>query len=211
MATTEEIAEVWTMLHANYTYHARQLSEQYGIEKAQDMLDKLLSGIWLPVLADVPAEMLKASALQYVARGNVFFPQVGELREIAFDLMDTAEGRDATPYDGWAEVMRAMRSHSVYDKTAIVWRDPIAGHSLDAIGGMRSVRFCSETSLPVLMSQFVKAYRTLQGRVRDEHRMLPDVKQLVARMSMEHLLGQAERKELDAGAGESSDPTEWNG
>lgn len=209
MATTEEIVEIWTMLHANYTYYARQLSEQYGVEKAQDMLDKLLSGIWIPILSDVPVDVLKASALQYVARGNVFFPQVGELREIAFDLTDTAEGRDATPYDGWAEVMRVMRSHSMYDRSPIMWRDPIAGNSLDAIGGMRAVRFCNETSLPVLMTQFVKAYRTLQGRVQDEQRMLPDVKQLVARMSFEHLLGQAERKELDAG--ESSDPTEWNG
>jgi hypothetical protein len=211
MANTEEITEVWTMLHANYTYHARQLSEQYGTEKAQDMLDKLLSGIWLPILADVPSEILRAAALQYVARGNIYFPQVGELREIAFDLMDTAEGRDATPYDGWADVLRAMRNHSVYDKTAIVWRDPIAENALSAIGGMRSVRFCNETGLPVLMSQFVKAYRTLQGRVRDGQRMLPEVKQLVERMSFEHLLGQVERKELGSGAGEPSELSEWNG
>jgi hypothetical protein len=207
MATTKEIVAVWGMIHANYTYYARQLGESYGDERARDMLDQLLSGVWLPILADVPGEVLKAAALQYIARGNVYFPQVGELREIAFDLTDTAGGRTQTPYTGWQEVMALMRSHSAYDLRPLAWTDEVARQALEAIGGMRAVRFCAETSLTVLMTQFVKAYRTIQGRVQDGQRMLPQVKALIGRMAMENRLAAgAERPALAAGEEEL-----WNG
>lgn len=209
MASDSEITGIWNLLHSNYSYFGRQLQEQYGSDKAADMLDKLLSGIWIPVLADIPADILRAAALQYVSRGNVYFPQVGELREIAFDMTDIIEGRDRTPYDGWNEVIRLMRSHSIYDRRPIVFRDETAEDALAAIGGMRAVRFCNESSLPFLMCQFIKAYRTIQGRIKDGQRMLPGVKQLIARLAMDNLLGQVERKEL--AAGDSADETEWNG
>lgn len=208
MANHDEITGIWNLLHANYSYFGRQLAEQYGADKASDMLDKLLSGIWIPVLSDIPADILRAAALQYVSRGNVYFPQVGELREIAFDMTDVIEGRDRTPYDGWNEVMKLMHAHSIYYRNPIVFHDDTAEDALKAIGGMRTVRFCNESSLPFLMCQFIKAYRTIQGRIKDGQRMLPGVKQLIARLAMDNLLGQVERKELVSG---SDDETEWNG
>ena len=70
MATELEIKQVHNLLAINYPAHVAKLS-------AADIQAQL--ALWVQLLGDLPGDVLKAAALQHMARSQ-WFPAVAELR-----------------------------------------------------------------------------------------------------------------------------------
>jgi hypothetical protein len=203
MATSEEIEMVWNLLTVNYQY----IQRQYTDEQLVDLLC-----IWKQLLSDVPGTALKAATLDYISK-NKWFPSVAELRETAFGFIQRASGDEHDAFTGWQEALR--NSHVWYPgldprySKQITWSDPDAEMAAGIIGGLRAIKFCEERQLSWVQAQFVKAYNTIDKRRMEDERMLPQVRELLdrvsERMSLGHDLMTSARAELP----EAND--EWNG
>lgn len=87
MATNDEIAKILAMLAASYP---------------RFQLTRETISAYVQLLGDVPADALKAAAMQCATNGT-FFPSVHELRQAVMDL-NRAASNVPDPYTAWNDV-----------------------------------------------------------------------------------------------------------
>lgn len=128
------------------------------------------------ILSDLPPELLQAAALEWGSKDTPWPPSAGQLRAVAFDLLERREGIP-TAGEAWAEVLKHINLYappSVSD-----FSNPLVHRALQAIGGNRAVCMAQEDVIGVTRAHFRKAYQALRARERDEQRMLPQVREII--------------------------------
>lgn len=126
------------------------------------------------ILHDIPAELLKAATIQYGSEDHDFLPSAGKLRQLAFDLLDTADGRIG-PYEAWDEVCKAVGSHGVY-RGDPEFEDPAVSKAIAGVGGWRAVCMAPEDAIMSTRARFVEAFKRARAKERKQQRMLPQVR-----------------------------------
>lgn len=178
MATSEEIEMVWNLLATNYQYIQRQCT-------AEQLADLLC--IWKQLLSDIPCDALKAATLDFISKSK-WFPSVAELRDASFGFIHRANGDEHDAFSGWQEALKNSRiwypGLSPAFSKPVVWDDPRARMAVNSIGGLRAIKFSEERQLAWLQAQFVRAYNVIEKRDIDDERMLPQVRELIDRMSL---------------------------
>lgn len=133
--------------------------------------------IYLRLLADIPADLLKAAALAHVTKSQ-FFPTVAELRDAGAALMERALGLP-NAYDAWNEVCRAITTHGHYRRPE--FSHTLIQKSVDACGGWRAL--CMSENQVADRARFFQVYETYQGREKEDNRQLPEVSSMIAALS----------------------------
>lgn len=133
--------------------------------------------IYLKLLADIPADLLKAAALAHVTKSQ-FFPTVAELRDAGAGLMERASGVP-NAYDAWHEVCRAISTHGHYHLPE--FSHPLVKKAVDACGGWKTL--CMSENQIADRARFFQVYEVYQGRQQEENRMLPEVASMITMLA----------------------------
>lgn len=173
MATELEIKQVHNLLTINYPAQTTKLS-------AADISNQL--ALWVQLLADIPGEVLKAAALQHMARSQ-WFPAVAELRHEAGAIVAPAA---QTAIEAWGEVTAAMASARYYRYADGFhefpqFADPVTQKVVDALGWGN---LCASEDGTADRARFLQGYEAIAKRHQEERATLPLVRELTARLSM---------------------------
>jgi len=155
-------------------------------EGLQEALDA-----YYALLHDLPSDVFQAAA-QHHAATSKWFPTAAELREQTFELIDRAQGR-ISAYQAWDEVLTAVGSVGVY-RGEPEWSDPGVAYAVAGVGGWRAICMTPEQSLFSTRARFLEAFKQRRYEERTDQRALPQVRELVKRLSMG-----AERPALEGG------------
>jgi len=138
--------------------------------------------VYYQTLGDLPTDQLKAAVQSYIAQDTPWPPSAGQLRNAAFDLIETVENKlDANL--AWGEVVKKLGADGHIRIPQ--FSDPTIDASVEAIGGWRYICFSPESAMVSNRARFVTAYEVLVKRTRDNERMLPQVRDIVKRLAVE--------------------------
>lgn len=133
--------------------------------------------IYLRLLSDIPADVLKAAALAHVTK-SAFFPAVAELRDAAAGLMERAMNVP-TAYDAWDEVCQRIATHGHYRLPE--FSHPLVKKAVDGCGGW--VTLCMSENQIADRARFFQVYEVYQGRQKEDNRMLPEVAGMISSLA----------------------------
>jgi len=130
------------------------------------------------ILGDLPTDLLKAATLQIGSEARPFFPAAGELRQVAFDLIDQQAGVP-NAWDAWTEVCRKIGVDGHVHTPE--FSHPLVSQTIDAVGGWLTL--CMSENSVADRARFVQAYEVLSKRECYRVRMLPQVRATAARLA----------------------------
>jgi hypothetical protein len=130
----------------------------------------------------LPLDLLKAAVQDYIARDTPWPPSAGQLRNAAFDFLDSANGDRLSALQAWGEVVRKIGVDGHIRTPSFSSNDITA--AVDAIGGWRYLCLSPEDALVSHRARFTAVYETLEKRRRDGQRMLPQVREVAERLRM---------------------------
>ena len=149
------------------------------------------ANMYYTVLQDLDMDLLKAAVLQIVATSK-WFPAASEIRSAAFDLVEQSEGVPDWP-QAWEQVLSEMGRVGYYGKPE--WTHECIGAAVRAVGGWRLL--CHSTNQVADRARFAEVYGMTVSRERDTMRMLPAVREQIAKVA--GLLTGSGLKRLEAG------------
>jgi hypothetical protein len=163
-----DLPAVWAVLLRAYPYFEKERNKRDLAETFE---------VYASVLSDIPAELLRAAALQHIASSK-FFPAVSELRDVALSLSRTAE---RTAMEAWGEVMHWMSRGDLkmlpggngYESPR--FSDPLTQRVVNAMGWNQ---LCQSENLMADRAHFLKAYDAYKARERQDAQLLPQVRSL---------------------------------
>jgi len=136
------------------------------------------------ILGDLDVDLLKAATLHYGALDTPWFPSAGQLRAVAFDLLERKQGVPSA-LEAWSEALKKINYYKPPQRDD--FSSPLVYDALQAIGGNRVLCETTSETLPSARARFCQAYEALLQRARMETRMLPEVQkaidQVVGRLS----------------------------
>ena len=170
MATLDEVKRVIGGLLVIYPYQNSRLTSKQELQAFVTAYHRILH--------DLDPKLLDAAALE-LGGTNKFFPAAAELRQMAFNLQVVVND-ELTAGDAWAMVSKAFGSHG-YVRGMPDHFPPLVKRTVDAMGGWKAL--CMSQNGMVDRAHFLKTYGTLDARVTQETRMLPEVKNVVAQIA----------------------------
>ena len=136
------------------------------------------------ILSDLPIELLKAAALQIGSEPGTWFPSAGDIRRVAFDLMEREEGI-LTAGEAWAEARRVTSEHyypGIKAPQPGHYSDSLVMETLKAVGGP-AVFFLPLTTEHTTRARFMDTYKALLKRRQLMTRALPGVRETARQLS----------------------------
>lgn len=161
MTTNREVAKIMgVMVHAYPRY-----------ELSGDSIK-----LYGQLLADIPVDVLEASAQQIMVESK-FFPSIAEWRDKARDLMAGAHNLP-TAGEAWGEALEHCRAghYTGYSHTLIQKAVEIIG-----IPYWRRMEYCDEMAT---RAHFFKIYEQLLSRVQDDMKLLPEARAVSAKYAL---------------------------
>jgi len=158
--------------------------QDFNIEQAEQL--------YMTILGDLPDEAITAAVAQRIAGSSPFLPRVGEIRQLAIDLMSGVDDTMSAP-EAWGYLLRWMRRYSGVPR----WGPdgpiepprlpPLVHKAAQAIGGLGLISTSDNPAAD--RARFIEAYNTFLRRARARVATLPQVAE--ARRKL-----QAERQRL---------------
>jgi hypothetical protein len=127
------------------------------------------------ILSDLPPEVVAAVVLDWCSGDHEWPPTAGQLRQLAFDLLDRQAGVPSAD-EAFAEVARAIRQ--IGRGAAPRWSHPHIGAAVAAIGGW--MLLCESDNFTADRARFLDGYERIAGQRRHDERMLPQVRAAIA-------------------------------
>lgn len=135
------------------------------------------SRVYAELLADIPNELLIAGAKHH-ATTSKWFPSVAELRAAAFDIQAKAQGTPNAE-EAWGEVMHQVRNVGSWGRPQ--FSTPLVGMAVDGLSGWATL--CASTNVVADRAHFLRIYDGLLQRHREDAAMLPEVRELVKKLT----------------------------
>jgi hypothetical protein len=135
---------------------------------------------YLLAIADLDYGLANAATLQAIAT-RTWFPKPAELRQIAAELVQSADGKPSAE-DAWDEFYAAARKYGFYQVPP--WSHPAVEAVAKTIG-YREYCLSEEADVTIWRAQFLKAYAAHSERATRQMQMLPQVRQLVESLRMD--------------------------
>lgn len=143
----------------------------YARDNSPATLEQTLH-IYQSLLADIPVDVLEATAMQHIA-GSRFFPTVAELREGA---MAIAAPQYPPAMEAWSEFLNAADSYRPCPEFA----NPILNAVIRQMGW---IDLCRSENQIADRAHFIQAYERLAARAREDAMLLPAVRDLSQRLA----------------------------
>lgn len=168
MATVDEIISIIGALKLHFPNFGSRLS---------DLEWEQMPAAWHQVLHDIPFELLEAAAKNYISvSGSAFAPSDSELRKEALALATNTPSAE----EAWGEVRRAMgRYGHMTQPDRIPWSSPLV---LRAVRIMDWLSLCMSENEVADRAHFMRIYGTLHEREKRNALMLPEVREVAARL-----------------------------
>lgn len=155
-----------------------RLSVSYPNHFKRDGLDADLAlQVYHEILDDVDDGLLIAATKQWLSTARPFHPSPGELRDLALTLISRDE---KSADEAWIEVLEAIRRIGSYGKPQ--WSNDLIERTVKAFGWME-LCMTENDQMSYARDSFMKIYKAQTARRRDENLMLPDVKNIIARLA----------------------------
>lgn len=135
---------------------------------------------YLLAIADLDYGLAQAATLQAIAT-RTFFPRPAELRQIAAELVQSADGRPSAE-EAWDEFYAAARRFGYYQQPE--WSHSAVAAAAKTIG-YRQYCLSDESETTIWRAQFLRAYQAQAERATRQMQMLPQVRQLVESLRMD--------------------------
>ena len=172
--TFNETLNLIYKLQANYpSFYTRQTGEQ-----AKAMIE-----LWQDILQGYDANLVYAAFKVAVSKKTDYPPNIAEINRELVKIMNPSEsfmdGEQA-----WGTVMDLI---DLYDKAhtndsdtwdeshkhgddykRIISSNPILAKSIESCGGICGIKYCGADNAPVIRSQFIKFYNSLQSARMEE-------------------------------------------
>jgi len=137
------------------------------------------------VLGDLPPDLLRAATLEYARRDTPWFPAAGQLRSLAFSLIEHGSGQISAA-EAWSEARKVLRDPSLYRPEVRGIRedyfsDPAIYDAIKAIGEL-DIFMMTEDTLVSTRARFITAFETCLNRRRTSQQMLPEVRRVVRQL-----------------------------
>jgi len=145
-----------------------------------ELTQETLTGYYA-ILHDLDADLLKAATIEYGSKDTPWPPSAGQLRQLAFDLVDRAHGRIG-PYEAWGRVVKAVRRCGIYEGQP-EFDEPAIARAIAGVGGWRAICMAPEASIMSTRARFIEAFQRARNDERTETRMLPQIRELAAQLS----------------------------
>lgn len=137
--------------------------------------------IYVQLLADIPGPVLEQAALEHISH-STFFPAIAELRNAAFDILESVNPIPSD-YEAWAEVQAEIRR--IGHCSQPVFTNPQVKQVVEQLGW----RYLCLSDNPVAdRAHFVQAYQALAERQRKDGRRLQLVADFIAVLKANHQL-----------------------
>lgn len=159
--------------------------------------DKFAFDVWYSLLADYDYKILNAAVQKYMMTAH-FPPTPADIRECAADITrPTAE--DMTPEEAWEVALKAIRN-SLYGAEeeferlpAVVQKSVVSPSHLREMGQMNSDELHT-----VEKSHFMRAFRTVAERRKNDERLSPQLREIMASIKAEAIGKTEEHKALES-------------
>jgi len=145
-----------------------------------ELTQETLTGYYA-ILHDLDADLLKAATIEYGSKDTPWPPSAGQLRQLAFDLVDRSQGR-ISAYEAWGKVVRKIGTHGVY-RGEPAFEEPAIAHAIQGVGGWRTICMTPEDSLFSTRARFVEAFKRYRQEEQQQTRMLPQIRELTQQLS----------------------------
>lgn len=164
MASSDKVTKLMTVMSANFA--------NYKLTKEAILL-------YSRILADIPDDVLEASALDICSKSGAFFPSAGDWRQNALDLKLAKSGVPMA-IEAWEEAKRECGRCGEYWRYTEGKKYPEYSHPLieETVKAIGYVNILESDNIEVLRAQFMKAYDTFKNRSQESQRMLPDVRKV---------------------------------
>lgn len=166
MATQREVLRVWAMLLAAYPAFVKD-GDPAQLEQTLHVYQQLL--------ADVPGDVLNATAMQHIA-SNKWFPTVAELRAGAIAITAT---QYVPAMEAWGELVDAMLDYGSYAPMP-QFSNPILAAVVRQMGWKE---LCQSENPVADRAHFCQAYEARVRRAQDDALTLPQVRELHERLT----------------------------
>jgi hypothetical protein len=174
MATTETIDKILKLLSEAYP--------SQNLKTDKEALKETVK-LYRAMLFDIDDGLLEAATLQHIS-AHKWFPAVSELREAAL-LLVTFHHQAAE--EAWGEVRRHFKITGQYRTPE--WSSPMIAQAVKIIGWQT---LCNSDNEMADRAHFFKVYAALKAREDTEILMLPQVRELTRRLSMDNHLSLSE-------------------
>ena len=172
MADENEVGIIWRLMTTNYSYIARPQPSETP-QAAADRMSGLFD-IWAQLLADIPADILRASALQHISESK-WFPAVSDLRDASARILYP---RRQTAIEAWGEVRRAFGTVGYYGEPQ--FSDEVTAAVVDELG-WRSL--CMSECQEADRARFLQGYDERLKREKRDLITLPEVGRIMAEIA----------------------------
>lgn len=130
--------------------------------------------VWLYALADLPAEVVGASAVVYIQQ-NHFPPTIADLREIASRFME--DGDEQNEIEAWTCVSKAIRNSTYHAEESFEKLPPLIQKAVGSPAVLKEWAMSDYDSIQVTQSNFMRNYRVVSTREKEAKRLSPQIRE----------------------------------
>lgn len=168
--TKREIAELMTIMQANYPDSFRGMSDSVVGAKI---------ALWHDMFKDYPKEVVQAAAKSFMATDTKgFMPNVGQIME---HIQRMKKREEMTPAEAWAIVSKALRNSAYWADEEF---EKLPPEIKRAVGSQNQLRewalMDAETVQSVIGSTFQKSFQIRQTRDREMEKLPGDVRKFIS-------------------------------
>ena len=181
--TRKEMAEIITIMQANYANEFRGMSDQAINGKIN---------LWFMQFRDDDYKEVLAAVMAYIATDeNDFMPKVGQIKK---KLVEIRMGEEMTPQEAWELVSRATRNSTYNSGEEFAMLPPVVQRLVGSPMQLKEwAAMDTETLQSVVSSNFQRSYKVRAAKER-EYLALPSavqqtLTQIAAGMKMPELPG----------------------
>jgi hypothetical protein len=121
--------------------------------------------LWLKMLDDIPYQVAEVALLKILATAK-FFPNIAEIREAAFDLLNPQQ---ISGFDAWEDAIKAIRRFGRYrEAETYEAMDPEVAAFVRSFGLYEII----EGNPDIVRAQFMKQFEARQ-KSRKEQKLIP--------------------------------------
>ena len=169
------------MTKDEFTKLAKILRTVYTADKFLQTKEAL--EIWYRLLQDIPYQPALAAVELYIT-SNKFPPTIADIREKAYEVKEKASGKPSlSEGEAWALVKKALtRSIYYYDEE---WEKlpPEIQKAMGSAMNLHDIAASDDVNMQVEESLFSRRYRAEIEKAREEEKMHPKIKELIAQIS----------------------------
>lgn len=135
---------------------------------------------WFSMLGEYDSELIQKAFKHYVTEGHEFAPNPGQLIQTAHNLVSSAVSEYLPEGEAWAKVLKALQKSTYYSEEQFNGLPELVQKALGSPNMLRTMATDDFFNEEVARSNFLKAYREVVNRDREEKTMAADVKAFIS-------------------------------